>query len=399
MYPTLTIIPGREISITSHHPWIFSGSLTRPTQDIKSGAIVSVTNNRGDIVATGTYSARSLIAVRVLEFGDTVIDQELFRIRIANADRRRRLLGFGTDKDTTAYRVVFGEVDYLPGLTVDRYGDVIVFQLSTAGMENLRNMVVGALTELYDPPIIYERSDLPARLEEGLEFVSSFRRGDGPGLTRFLENGRHYIADYKSGQKTGFFLDQRDLRQEIFHLASGRKTLDLFSYSGGGGIAAMAGGATEVSFVDASRGALELCHKNIELNGIDPSRAQVEYGDIFQWIGARSTPEYDMVLLDPPALIKSRRHADAGRKGYHFLNRAAMRILNDGGILVTSSCSAFFTEEDFAITLRRAAEQAGVEINLLKSVRQSPDHPLSLTFPESFYLKSFICEIRRKSSG
>lgn len=399
MYPTLTIIPGREISITSRHPWIFSGSLEKPSQDIPSGAVVSVTDSGGRIVATGTYSARSLIMVRVFEFGDAVIDKEMVCRRIREADQRRRLLGFGQDNLTTAYRVIFGESDHLPGLTVDRYGDVFVFQLSTAGMDNLRDLVIDGLIEVFDPAVIYERSDLPARVEEGLDLSSGFRRGDGSGTVEFTEHGRRYLANYQSGQKTGFFLDQRDLRQEIYRLASGRKTLDLFSYTGAGGIAAMAGGAEEVAFVDASRGALEICRKQIELNGIDPARADERCSDIFQWLGSRVKPEYDMVLLDPPALIKSRRHAEAGRKGYHFLNRAVMRIINDGGILVTSSCSAFFTEADFAITLRRAAEQAGVELNLLKTIRQSPDHPLSLTFPESFYLKSFICEIRRKSTG
>ena len=199
----------------------------------------------------------------------------------------------------------------------------------------------------------------------------------------------------RNGQKTGFYLDQRDLRQEIHRLAAGRKMLDLFSYTGSCGLAALTGGAASVHCVDSSAAALDLGLRQIRLNAVDDSRLTCEAGDVFQWLASRTDPEYDLVTIDPPALIKSRRHADAGRRGYHFLNRAALRLIRDGGILVTSSCSAFFTEEDLAITLRRASEQVGVELIVLKIIRQGPDHPVSLYFPEGSYLKSFACLVRR----
>jgi 23S rRNA (cytosine1962-C5)-methyltransferase len=394
MYPKLTLRPGRNASIMFRHPWIFSGALEPVTDNISNGAIVAVVERDGTIVATGTYSPRSMIAVRVLSFGEATIDREWLQTRIAQAEERRRLLGIGSGADSNAYRVVFGESDGLPGLVVDRYADVVVIQVSTAGMEQFREAVVSCLVDLFKPAGVFERSDIPARIEEGLESEAGTRYGDVPELVEFREHGRRYLADVKGGQKTGFYLDQRDLRQEVFRMASGRQCLDLFSYSGAAGLAALAGGAASVDCVDSSAAALALCRQQAELNGLDSSRLNCREADVFQWLSPKSTPEYDLVMLDPPALIKSKRHLEAGSKGYHFLNRAALRLVKDGGLLVTSSCSAYFTEEDFALTLKRAAQQTNVELSLIRKVYQSPDHPLSLNFPEAAYLKSFICQVR-----
>jgi len=394
-YPQIILKKAGDRSLHVRHPWIYSGAIEIVGEGVANGSIVTVVDHDGRIVATGTYSGHSSIAVRVFDFRRVIIDKGWLKQRIHEAYDRRQLLGIGADQDTTGYRIVFGETDWLPGLVVDRYADVLVIQLATAGMVRLGDTIIESLIELFSPRTIYERSDLPSRREEGLGPRTGLRYGEETTLVEFREHGRRYIADVAGGQKTGFYLDQRDLRLEIFRLASGRRAVDLFCHTGAAGTAALAGGALSVHFVDSSQPALEFCGRHVELNGLDSSRITTESADVFQWLAERSSPEYDMVMLDPPALIKSRRHIESGHKGYHFLNRAAIRIINDGGILVTSSCSVFFPEFDFAGTLRRAAEQAGVRLALLKTVRQPPDHPLSLNFPESAYLKSFICRIDR----
>jgi 23S rRNA (cytosine1962-C5)-methyltransferase len=394
MYPELKLKQNRTASLVNHHPWIYSGALENIPDSISDGDVVSIIDGAGAPAAVGTFAAHSLISVRVFHFGPAVIDKAWIFRRIQEAHQRRLLMGLG-GPDLTGYRVVFGESDRLPGIVIDRYGDVFVIQLATTGAERFREMIVACLVELFSPKAIYERSDLPSRTEEKLLPMTGLLYGELPPVVEFKEYGRSYMADVAGGQKTGFFLDQRDLRREITRLAAGRKAADLFACTGACAVAALAGGATSVDCVDSSEQALAFCPKHAEINGLDPSRLTVETADIFQWVAARSDPEYDLIMLDPPALIKSRRHYEAGRKGYHFLNRAALRLLKNGGILVTSSCSAFFTEEDLAVTLRRGADQAGVELSLLRTIRQSPDHPLSLHFPEAAYLKAFVCLVSR----
>jgi len=395
MYPEIVLKPQRGSSIENRHPWIYSGKLGAVPPDTANGSVVTVKSADGEIVATGTYSAKSMIAVRVLEYRPAIIDRSWIKDRIKRADDRRRLMGLGIDDQTTGYRVVFGESDGLPGLVVDRYADVIVVQTSTPGMDSLLPVVTECLAELFSPRVIYERNDLAVRREEGLGQKTGPLVGDDPGPVEFHEHGRKYVADITGGQKTGFYFDQRDLRQEISLLSVDRRAVDLFSYTGAAGVAALAGGASSIHFVDSSATALDMCTRHAELNSIPASKCSIEESDVFQWLGSHDQPEYDLVMLDPPALIKSRKHIETGRKGYHFLNRAALRIIRDGGILVTSSCSSFFTETELAVTLRRAAVQTGVGLNILKTVRQAPDHPLSLYFPEAAYLKSFICRVER----
>jgi 23S rRNA (cytosine1962-C5)-methyltransferase len=395
MYPTVKLRPERAANVTFRHPWIFSGAMENISEDISHGSLVYVADDNGRIVATGSYSARSNIAVRVFEFAKAEIDSGWFSHRIEQAEKLRHLLGYGPGSSTTGYRVAFGETDGLPGLVIDRYEDIIVIQLATAGLERLRPQIIEALIDLYHPRAIIERSDLPVRKEEGLEEVVTVHHGIDPGPIEFMENGWRFMADMIAGQKTGFYLDQKDLRREISHFASGCKALNLFSYSGAGGVAAIKGGATSVHNIDSADNALSLCRTNASLNDIAPAIFTIETADIFGWLSSRDEPAYDMIIMDPPALIKSQEDNNAGRKAYHFLNRAAMRLVKNGGFMVTSSCSTYFTKEDFAFVLRRASVQAGIELDLLKIVGQSPDHPLSVYFPESAYLKTFICRVRR----
>ncbi len=395
MYPTLTLKTGKEANIAFRHPWIFSGAFEHVPEDIGHGSLVRVADKHGKILATGTFSSKSSIAVRAFAFGEATIDREWLTKGIAEAGERRALMGYGPKTDTTGYRVVFGEADNLPGLVIDRFGDTVVFQISTAGLDAMRDDVIAAIKKVLRPECLIERSDMPVRAEEGLKDVVKVHVGTADELVPFTERGVKFLADPVKGQKTGFFLDQKDARAALAGLAEGRNVLNLFSYSGAAGVAMMLGGARSVHNVDASADALDLCRKHAELHDLSVKKFTVEEADIFQWLGAGQEKKYDMVVMDPPALIKTMKEAEEGRKAYHFLNRAAMRLVEDGGIFVTSSCSHFLTEDDLAYTLRRAAVQAGLKLDVIAAVRQSPDHPSSVYFPESSYLKTYVFQVRR----
>jgi len=396
MYPKIIIDAKVAANVVFRHPWIFSGAIVSMEEAVTHGSLVRVEDPANRILGTGTFSATSSIAVRVLDFTGQEINQAWFVSKLREADKKRQLLGFGLDTETTGYRVVFGESDGLPGLIVDRFEKVLVFQIATAGMDNLREIIVEALKEVFKPRSIFERSDMPSRREEKLEDQVGLRFGEEVNEVEFKENGLKFIADVANGQKTGFFLDQRDTRAAIRIMASGKKVLNIFSYTGAAAVAALAGKAESVHNIDGSAEALELIAKNTKLNKIASGKITTEEADAFAWLGAHTEAEYDMVIIDPPALIKSRRDTEEGKKAYHFLNRAAMRLVKDGGVFVTSSCSHYFNEEDFAFTLRRASVQNNIDLSVLQIIRQAPDHSLSVYFPEAAYLKTFICQIKRK---
>ena len=400
-YPILHLRRDRAASVAFRHPWVFSGALEEAPDRAFHGRLVRVAAPDGAILGTGTYSAWSSIAVRLLSFRDETIDAGWLATRISEADARRRLLGFGPETDTTGYRVVFGESDGLPGLVLDRYGAALVFQLSTAGFDRLRDDLLRVLEDVFAPEVIVERSDLPVRREERLEEVSAVRSGALPEAgVPFLEHGVPFLAHPLAGQKTGFFLDQRDQRALVRQLAScapalGSQALNLFSYTGATAVSALISGVRSVHNVDGSETALGFARAHAALHDLDESRFTTERADVFQWLAGHTEPAYDLVLLDPPALIKSQRDVEQGRRGYHFLNRGALRLVRDGGLLVTSSCSHYFSEDDFAFELRRAAHTLGLSLHTITTVRQSADHPPSVYFPEAAYLKTFVLQVRR----
>ncbi len=440
MYPVLKLKEGKEANVGFRHPWIFSRALADGQKKPEHGALVHVADRQGRIIGTGTYSASSSIAVRVFAFKEAVIDRAWLAAKIADAHQKRVLMGYGPrppleqslplekgEKFTTGYRCVFGESDGIPGLVVDRYGDVLVCQIATAGLDALRDDVVAALEETFKPRAIVERSDMPSRREENLEAVVRIhtpatpppaekrpagslpleRGGRALGQVEFLEHGRRCVADPLHGQKTGFFLDQKDLRDRVAALAQGKTVLNLFSYTGATSFAAFAGGAKSVLNVDGSEEALASLRAQAAAAGLSDEVCATEKADVFQWLAnphhlplAKGESEgvagaFDVVVMDPPALIKSMKDAEEGKKAYHFLNRAALKLVKDGGIFITSSCSHFLPEEDLVFLLRRASVQAGVDLQVLEVVRQSPDHPLSVYFPEAAYLKSFVCRMNR----
>lgn len=385
-YPKVQLKSGREASVGFRHPWIFSGALEEITTPIGLGELVYVTDRNGRIIATGGYEAESNIAVRVFSFSEVLIGEDWMTKTLENAESKRELLGYGPKTDTTGYRLVFSESDSLPGLIIDRYNDVLVLQVSTASIRLLLPLITKVCVKLFKPKsIVYKNVE-----------VNEMLHGETEENVEFLEYGKKFVANILKGQKTGFFLDQKDLRQLISNYSEDKKVLNLFSYTGATSISALLGGARTVYNIDESEAALAVCETQAELNKVDSKKITSERADVFTWLDDNTADTYDMVILDPPALTKTKKDKEAASKAYHFLNRAAMRLVKDGGILVTSSCSHFFTGDDMAYTLRRASVQAGVELDILHSVIQSPDHPTSIYWPEGLYLKTLICRVRKR---
>ena len=401
-YPILRLQKGKEQNIRYGHPWIFSGALEKTPkeyiqQGIAHGDMVHVAGQNDTILGTGTFSAHSMMAVRVFDFSDTVIDKKWIEQKLKKSGEYRQFLGYGKEgAKTTGYRFCFGESDGFPGLVIDRYDDVLVLQVSTQGTEKLKKDIVEVLKKMFSPRAIYQKSAVTGRNEEALPDKDSLLFGKLTEPVPFLENGHTFLADPLKGQKTGFFLDQKDLRLEIQKLADKKKILNLFSYTGAAGIYALKGGAKSAHQVDGSDWALAQCMENAKLNKIPKTKYSTEKTDIFSWLGRPiHEGEYDMVIVDPPALIKSRSDLENGKKAYHFLNRAAMRLVNPGGIFVTSSCSHFLSTEDFQMILQRASAQNNLSLRIISSFGQSSDHPVSLRFPESQYLRSFVCLVEK----
>jgi len=391
MYKSIKLQQGKERNAVLRHPWVFSGAFESKPTNITNGEIVQVSDAGNQILGVGTYSEGSMIAVRLFDFKEVELNEAWFVEKIKEANDKREFLGYGKEKDTTGYRVIFSEADGIPGLVVDKFEDVLVMQISTLGTRNLKPLIVNALVKVLKPKAIVSKEVVSARNEENLEGTGEVVYGKLPAKVTFYENGYKFFADPVKGQKTGFYLDQKDLRNEITKYSKGKKVLNLFSYSGAASVYVLKNGAKSVLNVDSSKEALAWAKTNATLNKILSTKSKNDCDDIFQWLAKKTEPDYDMVIMDPPALIKTFKDKESGMKAYHFLNRAALRLVKKGGIFVTSSCSHFLTDLELETTLRRASVQAGVKLTVLKKILQSPDHPISVYFPESTYLKSYIC--------
>jgi 23S rRNA (cytosine1962-C5)-methyltransferase len=385
---------GRERSLERRHPWVFSGAVARVEGSPRPGDTVALVADDGRPLGRGAYSPRSQIVVRMWSFDpDEPVDRPLLRRRLEHALALRGSLGLETD----ALRVVNAESDGLPGLVVDRYADHLVCQLLSTGPERWRATLVELLGELASAAGIYERSDAAVRAKEGLEPRTGLLAGaEPPELIPIHEGRRRYLVDVRGGHKTGFYLDQRDARRRLRRLAGeAGDVLDAFAYTGGFTVAALSAGAARVTSVDASRSALDLCERNLELNGLPPDRGERIEGDVFKVLRRfrDSRRTFDLVVLDPPKFIESRAQLERGSRGYKDINLLALKLLLPGGTLVTFSCSGLMDPALHQKIVADAAVDAGREARIIGRLGQPGDHPVALGFPEGAYLKGLVCRV------
>jgi 23S rRNA (cytosine1962-C5)-methyltransferase len=388
----LVLKQGREKSLRRHHPWIFSGAVERVTGKPAPGETLEVKSAAGATLAQAAWSPQSQIRARVWSFAPReVIDAEFFRRRVRAAAAMRGALGAA--KHTNALRLVHGESDGLPGLVVDRYADVLVAQFLSAGVERWRDAILDALAEETHCEAIYERSDAEVRKLEGLQARAGFARGNREARRcPIIEYGLNFRVDVEEGQKTGFFLDQRENRQRVRALAAGREVLDGFSYTGGFAIAALAGGAKRVLAVESSAPALEVARENLAANPLDASKVEFVKADVFAHLrtlrdaGAR----FGLVVLDPPKFAPTAAQAKNAARAYKDVNLLAFKLLAPGGLLATFSCSGGVDATLFQSIVAGAALDAGAEAAILERFHAAPDHPVALEFPEGDYLKGLL---------
>ncbi len=374
--------------------WIFDNEIAQVDGSYANGDLVRVADFDDYPLGIGFINMHSKIRVRMLTRNpDAAIDRAFFRERIRNAWAYRK-----KTVDTSSCRLIFGEADDLPGLTVDKYEDVLVVESLALGMDRYKEMLVDLMKEVLveDDVIIrgvYERSDSKERLKEGMERKKDFIGDPFDTTVRITENGVHYLVDVKDGQKTGFFLDQKYNRLAIQHLAKGGEVLDCFTHTGSFALNAARGGAKEVTGVDASEEAIQMAERNADLNGFQNVRfLTADVLDLLPKLRAEGK-KYDLVILDPPAFAKSRANVRNATKGYTAINRDGMRLVREGGFLATCSCSHFMTRELFEKMLREAAREAHVRIRQVEERAQSPDHPVLWTAEESYYLKFYILQV------
>ena len=386
----VTLHKGRERRPLSGHPWIYRGEIHRIEGDPAPGDLVEVKDARGRFVGRGYVNPRSQISVRLLTWEDEAIDEAFLRRRVQSAmDLRKRCVA-----DAEAYRVIFGEADLLPGLIVDRYGDILVVQFLTAGIEALRGPLVEVLLSLLQPRGIYARNDAPARELEGLERTSGFLYGQFETMLQISEGEVRFWVDIAAGQKTGLFLDQRENRLRVRSFAEGREVLDAFCYSGGFGLHAAAAGARSVLGVELSKDAAALAVKNAELNGFG-GIVRILEGNAFDGLRSldRDGRGFDLIILDPPAFTKGKEALESAIRGYKEINLRAMKLLREGGILATCSCSYHLSAELFREMLVEAASDAHRRFRLIEFRTQAQDHPVLLSVRETSYLKCAILEV------
>lgn len=415
---TVRLAPGKEKSLLRRHPWVFSGAIGDEPRRVGMGDTVDLVSATGDFLARASWSPESQIRARVWSFdANETIDEDFFRRRIERAiDARRDVIAPGAEilggpgqlapwqaaghATGNALRLVHGESDGLPGLIVDRYGDVLVCQFLAAGVERWHHAITTALAELTGAATIYERSDADVRDKEGLVARTGLISGAEPApLVPIDENGRRYLVDVREGHKTGFYLDQRLGRDAASRWCRGRDVLNAFSYTGGFSVAALAGGARSVVDVDTSAGALALARQNVEANGFGREATagsggydQIE-GDVFSLLRRfrDSRRTFDAIVLDPPKFADARAHLDKAARGYKDINLLAFKLLRPGGILLTFSCSGLMTGELFQKIVADAALDARRDAALVERLAQPPDHPVALPFPEGAYLKGLVC--------
>ncbi len=388
----LILKPGREKSLLRRHPWIFSGAVARVQGDPDAGESVAVRAAGGEFLAWAAYSPASQIRARVWSWHEAErIDADLLRARLRQAlAARARLLRAG---DSDAMRIVHGESDGLPGVIVDRYGDVVVLQLLSAGAERWRGEFAEAVRELTGCACVYERSDADVRELEGLPATSGVLQGALPGAgVQLREHGLAYGVDVAAGHKTGFYLDQRDNRKRVGELSQGREVLNCFCYTGGFSLNALAGGAASVLSVDSSAAALAQARDNLARNELDAARAEWQEADVFKQLRVLRDQgrSFDLIVLDPPKFAPTAAFAEKAARGYKDINLLAFKLLRADGLLASFSCSGGVSADLFQKILAGAALDAGVDASIVGHFAAAADHPVLLSFPEGDYLKGLL---------
>lgn len=371
------------------HPWVFSGAIQRADEGIQEGETVRVITHSGDFIAVGHYQVGS-IAVRVLSFDDIVVDQAFWRERLAAALAMRQRIGIADNPQNNTYRLVHGEGDWLPGLIVDCYGQTAVMQAHSVGMHLNRMEICQALTDVMGDRIgqVYYKSETTLPYKAHLDEEDGFIFGHTDDNVA-VENGLKFHVDWLRGQKTGFFVDQRENRSLLEHYSHGKSVLNMFCYTGGFSVYAMRGGAQCVHSVDSSAKAIEITNSNVALNFPGDTRHQAFCEDAFRYLESKGE-DYDIVVLDPPAFAKHRAALHNALKGYIRLNTKGLRLVKKGGLLFTFSCSQAVSKDQFRSAVFTAAAQTGRKVRILHQLHQPADHPVNIYHPEGEYLKGLV---------
>ena len=395
-YPKVVISKEGEQWLDKGQMWMYRNNLESMDEDIENGALVDIETRQGRYLGTGFLSKNSHITVRILskDLNDT-FDRKFFKQRIQFAYQFRKTL---EADNITNCRLIFGEADQLPGLTVDRYNDILVTQISSYGLEMIKDMIYKLLLEVLsedgqDVKGIYERNDIKVRSKEGLPLEKGYwKNAQLPTKTVINENGLKLNVDVENGQKTGYFLDQKSNRVLLRNMSHGKRVLDCFSHTGGFALNAAFGNASEVVAVDVSQTALDQGYANAKLNHLEDKITFVK-DDVFDYLDKCEEGRFDIIVLDPPAFTKSRRTIDHAYNGYKKINMKAMKLLGRGGYLITCSCSRFMETDNFEKMLRESAHEVGVTLKQVSVTQQNHDHPILWTMEETSYLKFYIFQI------
>ena len=381
---------GKNKKAEQGRPWIYIDEINEYDGDYENGDIVEVYNHKNYFIGKGYINDRSKITIRIMTRDiNEEIDEDFFKRRFAAAwDYRKTVI------DTSSCRFIFGEADFLPGLTVDKFEDYYVIQISTLGMEKYRDLIVKILVEEYGAKGVYERSDIKTREIEGLVQTKGFLTEPFDTNVEIIENGVKYIVDLENGQKTGFFLDQKENRAAMHRICKGKDVLDCFTHTGSFALNAGIAGAKSVLGIDVSQHAVDCATRNAKLNNLQDT-VKFECHNAFNVLGdwSREGRQYDVVILDPPAFTKSRRTVQKAYNGYKRINKQAMKVLKNGGYLISCSCSRFMETANFEKMLREAASEAGVILKQVSVTQQNADHPILWTMEETSYLKFYIFQI------
>lgn len=392
-YPTIVLKKGKEKSLERFHPWIFSGAIQELPENLAEGDIVQVISHAKKLIGVGYYQAGS-ISVRMLSFKAEEINEAFWERKLLQAIELRKVAGLWENKETNVFRLINGEGDGFPSLIIDFYAGCAVFQAHTVGMYRIKDAMVKILQKVLGDQLkaVYDKSGHTLAFDSGIAHQDSFLFGEKKEEWRVKEYGNEYNINVVTGQKTGFFVDQRENRKLLETYSHGKKVLNTFCYSGGFSVSALKAGAELVHSVDSSKTAIELTDENIKLNFGDKAPHESFCKDVFSFLNEMQE-NYDVIVLDPPAFAKHRRVLNNGLKGYRNINEKAFRNIKEGGVLFTFSCSQVVTNELFRIAVFSAAANAGREVQIIHQLHQPADHPISIYHPEGEYLKGLVLRV------